>query len=103
MWYFYFFIELTSVQELENYVERVVRFEDLREFHVVIVVKVAHDFDLFYETLLTILLTVGCLFGKSLHRIFLFVFEALHEVDRGEVTLTDLLDGFELLVESDLI
>ncbi len=72
---------MSSVQQFEDYVERVIGFEDLRELHVVTVVEVTHDFDLFYEALLTVLLAVGGLFGKSLHGIFLFVLEALHEVD----------------------
>jgi hypothetical protein len=72
---------LSSVQQFEDYVKRVIGFEDLRELHVVTVVEVAHDLDLFYEALLSVLLAVGGLFGKSLHGIFLLVLEALHEVD----------------------
>ena len=66
-------------------------------------VEIAHDLDFPQQTLLAVLLAVGCLLGKRLHCIFPAVLELLSEVDGGEVALAYLLDGLELLVEAELV
>lgn len=71
--------------------------------HRVLVVQVSHDFYLLDQAFLSLVLAVGGFLGECLDSIGDFIFELLGQVDRCEVTLADLLDGLELLVESPLV
>lgn len=101
--YFYFFIELSTVEKLKDDVERVLRFKDLAQLHVVWVVEATNDFYLFDEALLAILFTVGSLLRKCFHRVLKAVLESFYHIDCGEVASSDFFHGFELFVETHLI
>lgn len=66
-------------------------------------IESAHDFDFFNQTLFSILFAVGTLFWKCFHRILLFILDFLHEINRGEVSFPNFLDGFKGLMEAFLV
>lgn len=96
-------IELTSFQEFHNDVERVIRLIDFEELHAVFVIEVSHYLYLLNEALLSLLLTVGGLFGEGLDGIVLAFLKFLCQVDRGEITLPYLLLRLEQLMEASLV
>lgn len=71
---------MPSLQQLENDVQRVVRLEDLLKLHQAAMRQVPHDLDLFYETLLAVLLAVGILLREGLDGVLELVFDFLDEV-----------------------
>ena len=79
------------------------RLENLAQFHVVAVIQGPHDFDLFHKAFLPVFLTVGGFFGEGFDSKAASVFDSLHQVDRGKVALSDLLDGSKLFVEVSLV
>ncbi len=96
-------IELATSEEFEDYVERVLGLENLVEFHSAFVIKTSHDLDLFYQALFSILFAIGSLFRKCLNSIVCIIFQFLSQINRSKITLTNLLDRFELLMKSSLI
>lgn len=73
------------------------------QFHAVLVIEVPHDFNLLDEAFLSLILTVGCFFGKGLNSIVPSTFQLLSKVNRGKITLPDFLLGFELFMEASLV
>lgn len=65
--------------------------------------KLPHYLDLVDQRLLAELLAVGALLRKCLHCVLALVLVLDHQVDRGEVPLSYLLDGLEQLVEAALV
>lgn len=63
-------------------------------------VEFPHDFDFVDKRFLPELFAIGSLLREGFDRIFQSVFMLDDEVDRGEVALSDLLDGFKKLVKS---
>ncbi len=61
------------------------------------------EFNLIYQWLLSIFLLVGSLLWECFYCIFLLVLVLYYQVHWGEITFSDLLDGFEKLVETSLI
>jgi hypothetical protein len=66
-------------------------------------VELAHDFYFVDERLLALFLTVGALLRKGLHCVLFAVLMLDHQIDSGEIALSDLLDGFEELVKAPLV
>lgn len=62
-----FFVELASRKQFKDDIQRVVRFEDFVEFHVVWVIQMAHNFNLFDETFLPVFLRISSFFWKGLN------------------------------------
>jgi hypothetical protein len=67
------------------------------------VIELPHNFDFFDKTLLSIFFTVGGLFGESFNCEMLMIIEFFYQVDRGEISLSNFFDGFELLMEAFLV
>jgi hypothetical protein len=67
------------------------------------VAESAHHFDLLDQALLALVLAVGRLLRKGLHRVVPSVLHLLRQVHRREVSLPDLLLRLELLVEAALV
>jgi hypothetical protein len=65
--------------------------------------KLPHDLNLVDEWFFAKLLTVCSLLREGLYSVLAIVLVFDHQVDRREVTLSDLLDGLEQLVEATLI
>ncbi len=66
-------------------------------------IKLSHDLNFLYETLLSILLTVSGLLGERLYRIVQMVVKFLDQIHRCEVAFPDFLDRFKLFMKSFLI
>lgn len=66
-------------------------------------VKLSHDFNFLDQALLAIFLAVSSLFGEGLDCVVLVVVKFLDKIHRSEVTFSDFLDRFELLMESFLV
>jgi hypothetical protein len=67
------------------------------------VVEVPHDFYLFHEALLSLFLGISRLFCKGFDCALMLVLYTLDQINRSEVSFTDLFDGSIVLVKSDLI
>ena len=59
--YFDLVVKLTPIQQLEHYIQRVVRLKNFFKFHEMRVLELPHNLDFLDQTLLAVLLTVGCL------------------------------------------
>ena len=97
---FNFIVELSPFEQLRSHIDRVLRFVDFMKLHEVLMVEFPHDFDFVDKRFLPELFAIGSLLREGFDRIFQSVLMLDDEVDRGEVALSDLLDGFEKLVKS---
>lgn len=73
------------------------------KLHSVFVIKASHDLYLLNKALLSILFAISILFREGLHSIIYIIFKLLSKIDCCKITLPNLLDRFELLMESSLI
>ena len=70
-------MEWSALNELKDKIEGVLWLENFVKFHGILVIKLSHDLNFLYETLLSILLTVSGLFGERLYRIVQMVIKFL--------------------------
>lgn len=66
-------------------------------------IELPHDLDFLDQALFSIFFTVGGFFGEGLDGIVLMVVKFLDKINRGKIALSNLLDGFELLMKSFLV
>lgn len=96
-------VELASFKQLNTDVNRVIRLVHLEKFHDVFVVELPHELDLIDQGLLALVFSVSCLLGKCLDSKSFFIFQPNSQINGRKVTLSDLFDRFEELVEASLI
>lgn len=95
--------QLPARQQFDADVERVLALVYALYFHEVLVVEQPHDFYLIGEGLQTVVLCADGLLGEGLDGVVLLVLVVLDEVDRGEGSAADFLDGTKDLVEAGLL
>ena len=66
-------------------------------------VELPHDLNLLNKTLLSILFTVGSLFGEGFDSVILMIVEFFYQVDRGEISFSNFFDWFKLFMEAFLV
>lgn len=93
-------VELSSLQQLDPHVNRVLGLVDFVELHQIPVVEFPHDLYLVYQGFFPELLAEGGLLRKGFHCILLAVFVLYDQVHGRKVSFPDFFDGFEKLVES---
>lgn len=101
--YFYLIVKRSTVYQLKNEVKWVLRFVDLMELHCVLVIQLSHDLDFLDQALLSVLFAVCGLFRKGFDRIVLMIFVFFNQVHRSKVSLSNLLDWFELFMKAFLV
>lgn len=95
--------QLPARQQLHADVQRVLALVDALYFHKVLVVEQPHDLYLVGEGLQAVVLSAECLLGEGFDGVVLLVLVVLDEVDRGEGSSSDFLDGMKDLVEAGLL
>lgn len=66
-------------------------------------VELPHDLNLLNKTLLSILFTVGSLFGEGFDSVILMIVKFFYQVDRGEISFSYFFDRFKLFMEAFLV
>lgn len=66
-------------------------------------VELPHDLNLLNKTLLSILFTVGSLFGEGFDSVILMIVKFFYQVDRGEISFSNFFDWFKLFMEAFLV
>lgn len=98
-----FIIKLSSFQQLNHNIKRIFGFKHLMKFHTELMVKTSHDLNFLYDAFLSFILRIGSFFRKCFHSKATTVLKFLSKINRGEVTFSNFLLGFKLLVEPSLI
>lgn len=66
-------------------------------------IELPHDLNLLNKTLLSILFTVGSLFGEGFDSVILMIVKFFYQVDRGEISFSYFFDRFKLFMEAFLV